>query len=183
MAAYISMLRGINVGGHKKIDMKGLKSLYEDIGFKDVLTYIQSGNIIFRTELQTPDQILAENIEKTIFKKYRFEVPVIIRSLEEINRSIKVNPFIKKSSFLVEKLHITFLGKEPLASDWEIIKGLDRSPDEFTRVGKEIYLYCPNGYGITKLSNSFFEAKLKVKATTRNWNTVNKLQELAKGIA
>ena len=182
MATYISMLRGINVGGHNKIDMKGLKALYEDLGFNGVSTYIQSGNIIFRTDQKTSDQILAGNIEKSILKKYRFEVPVIIRTLEEINSSIQVNPFLKRTSLLIEKLHITFLSEEPLKSDWDIIKGLDRSPDEFTRIGKEIYLYCPEGYGITKLSNSFFENKLKVKATTRNWNTVNKLRELAKGI-
>jgi uncharacterized protein (DUF1697 family) len=76
-------------------------------------------------------------------------------------------------------LHITFLSREPEQTDWDQIRELDRKPDKFTLIGKEVYLYCPDGYGITKLSNSFFETKLKVKATTRNWNTVNKLLELS----
>jgi uncharacterized protein (DUF1697 family) len=180
MAIHISMLRGINVGGHRKVDMKELKALYEAMGFKKVSTYIQSGNVIFQTGKKSTAQQVAEKIEEGIFKKYQFEVSVIIRKMEELEKSILNNPFIGKRGIDIQKLHLTFLDKEPSLADWDQIKGLDRLPDQFMLVGKEIYLYCPGGYGITKLTNGFFENKLKVKATTRNWNTVNQLLQLAK---
>ncbi len=146
MKIYISMLRGINVSGQKKIQMIDLKALYEALKFKDVTTYIQSGNIIFKANEKIFDENLAIKIEEAIYKKYNFN---------------------------------TFLAENPPQANVESIKHIDYSPDKFIITGKEIYLYCPNGYGITKLSNNFFENKLKVKATTRNWKTVNKFVELA----
>ena len=92
------------------------------------------------------------------------------------------NPFIKKKGIQLDKLHVTFLGTLPESSLVKAIEKLNFSPDEFVITGREIYLHCPGGYGNTKLSNNFFEKKLFVKATTRNWNTVNKLWEMAKEI-
>ena len=177
MPAWISILRGINVGGQKKIRMADLKALYEQLGFLEVTTYIQSGNIIFRTEDHKQGLALSEKIEKAIEEKYHFVVPVIIRTSDEMLSILSSNPFLKENNINREKLHVTFLDKEPSSENVTIIKKTGFPPDRFHISGKEVYLYCPNSYGVTKLSNTFFEKKLLVKATTRNWNTVVKLGE------
>ncbi len=179
MATFISILRGINVSGQKSIQMTDLKALYEELEFKEVITYIQSGNVIFKTEVKMSNQYLSAKIKHAIHKKYYFDVPVIIRTVEEMKHAISVNPFPKEKNIDLEKLHVTFLAETPEQPRLESIRNIDYSPDKFMVIGKEVYLYCPNGYGITKLSNTFFENKLKVSATTRNWKTVNKLVELA----
>jgi len=179
METFISILRGINVSGHKSIQMTDLKTLYAELGLKEAITYIQSGNVIFKTEVKISNQRLSAKIEQAIHKKYNFDVPVIIRTIEEIKHAISVNPFLKETNIDLERVHVTFLAENPEQHSAESIRDLDYSPDKFMVIGKEIYLYCPNGYGTTKLSNTFFEHKLKVSATTRNWKTVNKLVELA----
>lgn len=179
MQTFISILRGINVSGQKKILMADLKTLYERLKFKDVKTYIQSGNVIFKSDSKIPDIQLARKIGKAISAKYNFEVPVIIRTKEELEKIISQNPFAKEKKIDLQKLHVTFLSETPDKEKVELIKEADFLPDQFIINGKEIYLHIPNSYGETKLSNKFFENKLKVSATTRNWNTVNKLFELA----
>ena len=178
MKTRISILRGINVGAQKKILMTDLKALYEGLKFKEVITYIQSGNVIFKTTDDSSDEKIAAKIEKAISKKYGFEVPVIVRRVEEMKTVIKNNPFAKDPKNKTERMHVTFLSETPSKELVAATEKLDFSPDYFTIIGKEVYLYTPDGYGITKLSNNFFEKKLKVIATTRNWNTVNKLAEL-----
>lgn len=176
METYISILRGINVSGHKLIKMADLKALYESLGFKEVITYIQSGNVIFKAEKKGDLAIIIGN---KIQDKYKFEVPILVRKAEEIKRVSETNPFMKEKGIDEEKLHVTFLAEPPSKADLEAIKKIDHSPDRFVITGKEVFLYCPGGYGNTKLSNTFFENKLKIQATTRNWKTVNKLVELA----
>jgi uncharacterized protein (DUF1697 family) len=178
MPTYISILRGINVGGQKKIQMEELKVLYERLDFEEVTTFIQSGNVIFKTEHHYQSSVLSEKIEKAIEEKYHFYVPVIIRNKDEIQLILSSNPFLKESSVNREKLHVTFLDKEPASEKIAAIHKYDFPPDRFHIKGKEVYLFCSNGYGNTKLSNNFFEKKLLVRATTRNWNTVVKLSEL-----
>jgi len=178
MQTFISILRGINVSGQKKILMADLKTLYEKLKFKEVTTYIQSGNVAFKGEEKWKDIKLAQKIEGAIFKKYNFQVPVIIRSKEELKKIISSNPFLKEKNIDTKKLHVTFLSEIPAKTNVESIEDIDFSPDIFILNGKEIYLHIPVSYGETKLSNNFFENKLKVKATTRNWNTVNKLLEM-----
>ncbi len=177
METFISILRGINVGGNRIVPMKELKSLYEDMGFKDVITYIQSGNVIFEANKVSK---LPDKIETKIKEKFQLEVPVIIRSVEEMRAAIAANPFIEQKGIDITKLHITFLEDIPKKTELENIKKYDYPPDKFIIINMEVYLYCPNGYGTSKLTNNFFENKLKVKATTRNWKTVNKLVELGK---
>lgn len=179
MQTFISILRGINVSGQKKILMADLKSLYENLKFKDVKTYIQSGNVVFKSDEKLSDIDLARKIEITINKKYNFHVPIIIRSKEELGKIILSNPFLKEKNLDVKKLHVTFLSQIPAKKSVESMKEINYSPDQFIISGKEIYLHIPESYGETKLSNNFFEKKLKVSATTRNWNTVNKLFEMA----
>lgn len=182
MSTYISMLRGINVSGQKKILMPELKALYEGFGFSKVITYIQSGNVIFSTEHNASTLALSTLIEKAILQKYRFNVPVIIRTIDEMQAVINANPFTKEAGQMTEKLYVTFLDDEPALNAFDKINPFDFLPDKFKFYNREIYLDCAAGYGATKLSNSFFENKLKLKATTRNWNTVKKLLELAKGV-
>lgn len=179
MQNFISILRGINVSGHKKILMAELKALYENLKFREVKTYIQSGNIVFKSDSKLFNIQLAKKIEKEIFAKYNFEVPVIIRTKEELKNIIDQNPFIKEKNIDLKKLHVTFLSETPAKNKIEQIKEVNFSLDKFIIKEKEIYLHIPNSYGETKLSNKFFENKLKVTATTRNWNTVNKIFELA----
>lgn len=179
MQTFISILRGINVSGQKKILMADLKVLYEDLKFKDVKTYIQSGNVIFKCSQKLSDEKLSNKIEEAIFKKYDFHVPVIIRSENEMKQIISANPFLKEKNIDEKKLHITFLSAIPSEENAMSIQSMDFSPDRFIMRNKEIYLSIPASYGETKISNAFFEKKLKVKATTRNWNTVNKLSAMA----
>lgn len=179
MKTYISLLRGINVSGQKKILMADLKALYETLKFKDVVTYIQSGNVIFKTDKKESNQSLAKKIEQSIFKKYSFNVPLIVRSTSEIENIISNNPFLKDSNIDTDKLHVTFLSETPEKEKLNSIAQFDYSPDKSIIIDQEVFLYCPDRYGETKFSNMFFENKLKVSATTRNWKTVNKLAEMA----
>lgn len=179
MQTYVSILRGINVSGQKKILMADLKTLYEKLGFKEVSTYIQSGNVVFKVDGKLRDIELVQKIESAISKKYDFHVPVIIRSEEELKKIISSNPFLKEKEIDVKKLHVTFLSEIPAKENVADIESINYLPDQFIISGKEIYLHIPISYGETKLSNNFFEKKLKIKATTRNWNTVNKLFEMA----
>ncbi len=183
METYISILRGINVGGKNKIKMPDLKEMYEELKFKDIVTYIQSGNIIFNSNQNVSNQNLAKKIEKGISEKFKLAVPVIIRTINEMESILKINPFLKMPGIDIEKLHVTFLEEIPEQLKLKEVAKYDYSPDKFIIINKEVYVYCPDGYGMTKLSNNFFENKLKTGATTRNWRTVNKLVELAEGIA
>ena len=176
---YISILRGINVSGQKKIKMLDLKSLYESLGFHNVETYIQSGNVIF--DDNEKDKIdLKTTIEATINKKYKFQVPVEIRTKHEFKNIIHNNPF---ASIDVEenatKLLITFLSSKPSKINISNILKQVTPPEALVVNGQEVYLYCPNGYGKSKLSNTFLEKKLDVTATTRNWKSVHKIYELS----
>jgi uncharacterized protein (DUF1697 family) len=173
MPVYISILRGINVGGARKIPMNDLKIIYENLGFEKVKTYIQSGNLVFTIKNQVSIKILSSEIEKAILNKWNYHVPVILRTLDEMEEIIRGNPFIGEKEIDQEKLHVTLLSDFPEKS----IEG-DYVPDRFSIVGKNIYLYCPNGYGRTKLSNTFFEKKLKLNATTRNWKSITKLLDI-----
>lgn len=177
MREYVSLLRGINVGGKRMIRMPDLVKLYEDNGLEDVITYIQSGNILFNS---SSDDLacIEKTIENAIRKQYGFEVPVIIRSarmLEAINLN---NPFLNSGIADTERLYLTFLKYEPSPQKVSAIESIVDEHDKFELIGKEIYIYCEQRYSDTKYSNSFFESKLKVGASTRNWNTVNKLIEL-----
>jgi uncharacterized protein (DUF1697 family) len=175
---YISILRGINVSGQRKILMADLKSIYEKLGFSDVTTYIQSGNVVFRSGNGLTSPEIAQIIGKQIQGHYGFEVPIIVRTLEEMKITLSRNPFLHLPDIDQERLHVTFLSELPQKSNVDKTVLLDYPPDRFTIIEKDVYLYCPVNYGNTKLSNKFFESKLKVTATTRNWATVRRLGEM-----
>lgn len=177
MTTYISLLRGINVSGQKKILMSDLKFLYEELGFSDIVTYIQSGNVIFKSSLKTTATKLAKQIEDKIKENYGFDVPVIIRTQNDLQNIINKNPF---KDNLIESLYVTFLSNQPNTNYIEKLENVNFLPDKFELIDKEIYLSVLS-YGNTKLSNSFFESKLKVTTTTRNLKTIMKLIELVNG--
>ena len=180
METYISILRGINVGGHKLIKMAALTKLYEDLGFTKVKTYIQSGNIVFQAK-QTDVSKIELVISKKITEVFSFEVPVIVMKIKEINTIFKNNPFIIKKKYDINFLHVTFFSQQPKQVDIDKISG-DFGNDEFIFAEKAVYLYCPDGYSKSKLTNSFFENKLKVTATTRNWKTTVELVGIASSL-
>ena len=181
MPIFISMLRGINVGG-RKVLMTDLKTLYASLGFEEIVTYIQSGNVIFKASSKKNGVLLGTQIQAALKEKYPFDIPVIVRSLAEMKSVLAQNPFLKRSHVNTEKLHVTFLANNPEAALVKALEEISFPRDEYIIQGKEIFLQIPESYGETKLSNSFLEKKLKVSATTRNWKTVNKLVEMANAI-
>ena len=186
MKTYISLLRGINVSGQNKIRMPELKRLFETLNLGNVVTYIQSGNVIFDWAEQDPTP-LARSIEAEIARSFGVTVRVILRDINRFQQIIDTNPFSNQRKEEVEKLHVTFLSDSPSESALSNLplpadpKGSEAGKtDGFQVCDKEIYLFCPNGYGRTKYSNNYFERRLRVSATTRNWKTVCALNELAK---
>ena len=178
MYTFISILRGINVSGQKIIKMDDLRKLYEGLNFTNVRTYIQSGNVIFGHTLQDLKH-LEMQIEEQILQKFGFQVPVMVKEINDLKNIVKENPYSDFKEEGLSKLHVTFLGEKPDQIYIDKIKEREYNPDQFIIIGKAVYLFCPNGYGQTKLTNNFFENKLKVKATTRNWRTVNELIRVA----
>ena len=178
MIHYLSILRGINVGGHKKILMKDLKALYETLGFCEVSSYIQSGNILFKSDEENT-QIIRENIERAIVSQYGFDVPVLIRTSEQIEKILEHQTFKDLDVESEGALRmITFLGDTPSSSALELLKPYLKEDEFFEIKGCELYAYFPNGYRNTKLTNNLIEKKLQTSATTRNYKTMLKLHEL-----
>lgn len=175
---YIAILRGINVGANRKVPMAELKVLCAELGLINVQSYIQSGNIIFELAKPKPVSALQDRLHLTISETFGFDIPVIVRTAEEMAKSIANNPFLKEKDADIERLHLTFLKENPSPELVEKIKQLQFLPDRFDIIGNDVFIYCENGYGTSKLINPFFEKKLGVTATTRNWKTVMKLLEL-----
>jgi len=179
METYIAILRGINVSGQKSIKMADLKTHLEEMGYHKVETYIQSGNVVFDHET-SPPQDLAKDIEEKIFEKYGFQVPTIVKLPSELEHTLGHNPFLQDPRKDPNRMYVTFLSEAPSSISMAKVENIDHSPEEFVLDGANIYLFAPLGYGRAKMNNNFFENKLKVAATTRNWKTVNKLAEMAK---
>jgi len=175
MNTYISMLRGINVSGQKKIRMADLKSVYEDLGFQNIQTYVQSGNVIFDSP-ESHIKRLTKQLETQIEKTFGFSVPVLMRTADDFMRIIEEHPFKYEEAI---RVLVTFLYDHPQVSKLEELSHYKDKVDRFVIGQQEIFLFCPGGYGKTMLSNTFFEKKLDVVATTRNWKSVNALYELA----
>ena len=178
MGKYISLLRGINISGQKLIKMPVLIDLYKSIGFQNVETYLQSGNVLFNSDI-TDRKEIAGIIEEGIKYKFGYDVSVLIKIGINLKKIIKNNPFLKNNADTV-KFYITMLFEKPEKELLESIMNFQSGKDEFHINEDIIYINCPDGYGRTKINNNFFEKKLKVTATTRNWNTVNMLLKMSK---
>lgn len=174
MKKYIILLRGINVSGQKKILMADLRELLNSSGFGEVQTYIQSGNIIIASEATAEN--VSEKIQKKVFEEYKFEVKVFVLTPQELQQTVEENPFAADETKDVSRTYVTFLEEQP--KNTEALKGFKFPEEEFVLKGRSIYFYSPNSYGRAKMNNNFFEKKLGLQATTRNWRTITKLIEM-----
>lgn len=175
-AVYIALFRGINVGSKNKILMKELKRIFEELGFENPQTYIQSGNVIFGSAEKNVAQ-LKSSIEAAVWRALQVDISVFVIKESDLERILKGNPFPYYGETDTAKIHVTFI--EPMATEAAIAK-IDPAlyaPDRFYFEPDVVYIHCPNGYGKTKLNNGFFERKLKCNATTRNWNTIINLMQ------
>jgi uncharacterized protein (DUF1697 family) len=177
MTTYVAMLRGVNVGPHNRIKMPALAQLFTDLGHSGVVTYIQSGNVVF-TSGSKSSTALARAIEARIARELGCDVAVLLRTKDELAKVMRANPFLREQADPA-RLHVTFLAEKPDAARVRAVREFDAGADELVVRGRDVYLHCPKGYGTTKLNNGFFEKRLHAVATTRNWNSVGKLLDLA----
>lgn len=173
MKTYIALLRGINVGGHKKILMADLRLILESIGLQNVQTYIQSGNVVFKSK---NGNNLDQKITKAIKEKYGFEVPVLVTTASKIKLILDDCPF---SNEVKEKSYFVLLQSLPSSENVSITNSVSYPNEEFVITKSCVYLYSEFGAAKAKLSTNFFERKLKVKATARNYRTMVKLVAMA----
>ena len=178
MPVYIAMLRGINVSGQNIIRMEDLRRICAGLGFRNVETYAQSGNVVFLTRAQPPST-LAHHTAEAIRRDLGRPVPVLVRTRDEMGNVVAGNPFLRERGVDVSKLHVTFLSAPAPSRALKNLETLPKRSDRFHAGRREIYLYCPDGYGRTKLSNAALEKALSVGGTTRNWRTVTTLLEMA----
>jgi uncharacterized protein (DUF1697 family) len=182
MPTYVAMLRGINVGSGKIVKMERLRASFEALGFDGVRTYVQSGNVIFESEEKSSAR-LSKTIEEKIQRDFGFTVPVLLKTSKEMEQIVSNNPLVKEKGIDHSKLHVTFLSGAPPKTAVKALEPLATDRERFRILNREIYLYCPDGYGNTKLSNNGIERKLSVVATTRNWRSVNTLLEMCRSLA
>lgn len=178
MNTYICILRGINVSGQKIIRMEALRSSLSQLGFSKLTTYIQSGNIVFQYKTEET-KVLEELIHEKIKADFGFDVPVLVITGEKLRDIISGNVFTSDPEKDTSFLHVTFLAQKPVSFDKSAILAKKTEQEEIVISDEAVYLFCPDGYGKTKLNNNFIESQLKVTATNRNWKTTLKLLELA----
>jgi uncharacterized protein (DUF1697 family) len=174
MPTYIALIRGINVGGHKKIRMADVKTLCEGLGLDDVRTHLQSGNVVFRTT-KTDRARLAKDLEKALAMDAR----VILRSAEEIRKVVAANPMAGEAERNPSAFIVVFLDEKPSAKAMQALRDAYSGPELMQLHGAELYILYGEGMGRSKLTNALIERKLGVAGTARNWNTVKKLVEMS----
>jgi uncharacterized protein (DUF1697 family) len=179
MPVMICMLRGVNVGGHNMIKMDALKALCVSLKLKDPQTYVQSGNVIFRTEEKDQEK-LTRRIQDAIEKTVGFRPGVMLRTLAELQQVVARNPFAKRSGIEPGKLLVNFLAADPGKQAREKALAIKMiGPEEMHLVGREAYIYFPNGQGRSKFPWTAIERALGTSGTGRNWNSVAKMLEIA----
>jgi uncharacterized protein (DUF1697 family) len=177
MTSYLALLRGINVSGRNSIRMAALRDSLLRLGFRDVQTYLQSGNVVFRTA-KTDEATLAATIEVAIAEDFGHAVAVLVMSMKDLSQVANSNFLVPKTGGEETLFHCTFLF-QPVAPDvFQSLTLPAAAGERAVLIGGAILLHCPHGYGKTKLNNNFFERVLGVAATTRNWRTVLALQAL-----
>lgn len=181
MPVLISMLRGVNLGSHNRIKMDVLRELYQSLKLEDPRTYVQSGNVIFRTKEKNTAN-LANKIQAAIAKKCGCSPDVILRTTEEMRSAVKANPFANRKNIEPGKLLVTFLQGDPAAHADASIANLRDYPEELHLKGRELYIYFPNGAGKSKLPWSKVDKLVGVTGTARNWNSVLKMLEMAESM-
>ena len=178
MPVYISLLRGINIGAHKRMKMEKLRASCQALRFEQIASYIQSGNLVFNAGKLSPDAV-SKKIERQIEADFGFHADVITRTADELKKIIRTNPLLKEPGVDASKLHVVFLSRTPSTESLNKLESLTLTPDRVRVSGKEIYFYFPNGVSGGSLWKHNLDRVIRVTGTMRNWNTVNKLTEMA----
>lgn len=175
---HVALLRGINLG-RRRIPMKDLARIFEEAGCADVRTYIQSGNVVYRAGAALARRI-PDLVQAAIAEGYGFDAPVVTRTAAEIAAIVRANPYADKAAAEPKSVHVAFLKDRPVARAVSALDPDRSPPDSFVVRGREIYLHYPNGAGRSKLTNPWFDARLRTVSTSRNWRTVTTLEEMAR---
>jgi uncharacterized protein (DUF1697 family) len=181
MSAIVSLLRGVNLGAHRRLKMDDLRKVYDSLGLQNVQTLLQSGNVVFTTT--KPVTRLAERIEDTIEKTFGFHSDVILRTTAELREVIAKNPFAKRPGMEPSKFLVWFLAGDPGPEAREKVLQIKTDPEELRIADRELYIYYTAGMARPKIPMALIERTLKTVGTGRNWNTVTKLLEIAESIA
>lgn len=177
MTTHLALLRGINVSGHKMIKMDALKNALESIGFTNVVTYIQSGNVFVNSVEENPAKI-GFLIKQEIFKTFGFDVPIIVIGKEDLQACLDRNLFLNEVNVDLKKLYVSFISSQLPENMITQLNLNFIKPDEIQLDGRRVYIKYDISPAKTKLDNNWIEKKMNVTSTIRNWNTVNKLMEL-----
>lgn len=180
MAVFVSLLRGVNVGGRNKVKMEVLREAYEDLGMGGVRTYLQSGNAVFRTTRRDPATLIRD-IEDVIELRFGFHADVVLRTAAELRATVAANPFAARAGMDPARLGVAFLRTDPGAEAWAKVDALRIEPEEMVHSAREMYVYFPNGMGRSKFPFAAIDRAVKTPTTVRNWNTVTALLALAEG--
>jgi uncharacterized protein (DUF1697 family) len=173
----VALLRSVNIGGYGRIAMTELRASFEKLGHTDVTTYIQSGNVLFSSPSKSESKIV-NTIEERLDEDFGESPAVILRSVPELLRIGNASPYAR-SGANPSRHHVTFLATTPSKAALAAFEVPPSGQDQLVIDGREVYVHTPNGYAETKYTGSFLERRLGVVSTTRNWNTVTKLCELA----
>jgi uncharacterized protein (DUF1697 family) len=172
---YVALVRGINVGTHKRVSMADLRAVFEAVGAENVVTHLQSGNVVF----ESPESArkLAPSIERELERSVGLQVSVLLRTPADLAKLERSNPYGREQDG--KKVHVAFLDASPTASRARTLDKERVAPDEFRVAGRHVFLHYPRGYARSKLTNDYLERQLSVRSTMRNWTTVKALAELA----
>jgi uncharacterized protein (DUF1697 family) len=165
--------------GHNSLNMTELSVLYNSLGFTGIQTYIQSGNVIFGAKSEIPVHEITQRIEKEILIRFNLVIPTMIRTSQEVSLLPNRNPFLNEKKFDPVKMAVIFLHESPSDSQIDKVLNVNYPPDKFYISGPEIFIYCPNGFGKTKIYTNFFEKKMSVAGTARNWKTITAILQMA----
>ncbi|HEY9166943.1 MAG TPA: DUF1697 domain-containing protein [Candidatus Kryptonia bacterium] len=182
MAVYISLLRGINVGGNKIVPMSDLEGMFGQLGFSDVTTYIQSGNIVFKSGKKSVLE-LEKKISAAIKTRFGFQVDVLVLSLDDLKKMMEKNPFTDNKLKTGERIYFTIMSDKVKSETVASLNHPKGAGDDFKVIGRVAYLLCRTGYSKTVFNNNYIEKILKVTATTRNLETLSKLVEIGNDLA
>ena len=175
MTVFVSMLRGVNVGGHSRVKKEALKAAYAALGLRNVRTLLQSGNVLFTSGLKDR-RALAQRITQELERRLDLKIEVLVRTLAEIRTIVERGPVSARAD--PSKLLVMFLSGVPDARGQAALAREHKGPEMLEIRGPEVYLYYPDGVGRSKLSTAFLESALDVSGTARNWNTLKKMLEL-----
>ena len=182
MPIHIALLRAVNVGGRNLVGMSDLRALIESLGFTEVKSLLQSGNLVFRSGRRSVAG-LERLLESEIKARFEFPIDCLVRTADQWQAIISANPFRAEAESDPNRLVVMFLKKVPEASDMQALAATVRGPEVVRDDGRHLYMFYPDGIGRSKLTGTLIEQKLRTRGTARNWNTVLKLAALSQAPA